>query len=227
MFPLAQHLKRVHWITTNGNILESQRCRPKPKNLTQNMTQLNAERRPAPRRATSEAMWDKTDIWVKCHITEVVLLCDNISRCCVGSLSLLTSGLGLGLRLCRSYQHVDSAAHAVFLVLVVHDGPVVQQPLQQTHHQSDEVLARLGQVHVLPAVLQQTGFEQKERKFLHPRYKSFFFPCFKLRPRPTVLKTGIAQTRCGGESCGRRHPASILGSAMSQLALSNVRQPSA
>lgn len=52
------------------------------------------------------------------------------------------------------YEHVDGAAHAVLLVLVVHDGPVVQQPLQQTDHQSDEVLARLGQVHVLPAVLQ-------------------------------------------------------------------------
>lgn len=56
-----------------------------------------------------------------------------------------------------SYEHVYSAAHAVLFVLVVHDGPVVQQPLQQTNHQSDEVLARLGQVLVLPAVLQQTG----------------------------------------------------------------------
>lgn len=53
-----------------------------------------------------------------------------------------------------SYEHIDGAAHAVFLVLVVHDGPVVQQPLQQTNHESDEVLARLGQVLVLPAVLQ-------------------------------------------------------------------------
>lgn len=53
-----------------------------------------------------------------------------------------------------SYEHVDSAAHAVFFVLVVHDGPVVQQPLQQTDHQSDEVLPSLGQVLVLPAVLQ-------------------------------------------------------------------------
>lgn len=61
------------------------------------MTRLNAERRPEPRRATSEAMWDKTDIWVKCHITEVVLLCDNISLCCVGRLRLPTSGPGLRL----------------------------------------------------------------------------------------------------------------------------------
>lgn len=53
-----------------------------------------------------------------------------------------------------SYEHVDSAAHAVFFVLVVHDGPVVQQPLQQTNNQSDKVLARLGQVLVFPAVLQ-------------------------------------------------------------------------
>lgn len=52
------------------------------------------------------------------------------------------------------YQHVDSAAHAVFLVLVVHDGPVIQQPLQQANHQGDEVLARLGQVLVFPAVLE-------------------------------------------------------------------------
>lgn len=68
---------------------------------------------------------------------------------------------GIRTRACvclrSSYEHVDGAAHAVFLVLVMHDGPVVQQALQQTHHQSDEVLARLGQVHVLPAVLQQTG----------------------------------------------------------------------
>lgn len=54
----------------------------------------------------------------------------------------------------RSYKHVDSAAHAVLLVLVMHDGPVVQQPLQQTHHQSDEILTRPGQVLVLPAMLQ-------------------------------------------------------------------------
>lgn len=53
-----------------------------------------------------------------------------------------------------SYKHVHSAAHAVLLVLVMHDGPVVQQPLQQTHHQRDEILARPGQVLVLPAVLQ-------------------------------------------------------------------------
>lgn len=33
-----------------------------------------------------------------------------------------------------SYEHVDGAAHAVLLVLVVHDGPVIQQPLQQTNH---------------------------------------------------------------------------------------------
>lgn len=59
-----------------------------------------------------------------------------------------------GRKVEKSYEHVDGAAHAVLLVLVVHDGPVVQQPLQQTHHQGDEVLARLGQVLVLPAVLQ-------------------------------------------------------------------------
>lgn len=53
-----------------------------------------------------------------------------------------------------SYEHVDGAAHAVFLVLIMHDGPVVQQPLQQTNHQSDEVLTCLRQVLVLPAMLQ-------------------------------------------------------------------------
>lgn len=98
--------------------------------------------------------------------------CDNTFPCCVGSSAgkavcqhqLLTSNPfteGHRDRACvclrASYEHVDSAAHAVFLVLVMHDGPVVQQALQQTHHQSDEVLAWLGQVHVLPAVLQQTG----------------------------------------------------------------------
>lgn len=28
-----------------------------------------------------------------------------------------------------AYQHVDGTAHTVLLVLVMHDGPVVQQPL--------------------------------------------------------------------------------------------------
>lgn len=56
-----------------------------------------------------------------------------------------------------SYQHVDRAAHAVFLVLVMHDGPVVQQTLQQAHYQIDEELAHSSQVLVLPTVLQQTG----------------------------------------------------------------------
>lgn len=59
-----------------------------------------------------------------------------------------------GISKLPSYQNIDSAAHAVFLVLVVHDSPVVQQPLQQTDHQGDEVLTRLGQVFVFPAVLQ-------------------------------------------------------------------------
>lgn len=66
----------------------------------------------------------------------------------------MTSFLGSCVFRTRTYEHVDGAAHAVLLVLVVHDGPVVQQPLQQTNHQADKVLARLGQVHVLPAVLQ-------------------------------------------------------------------------
>lgn len=32
------------------------------------------------------------------------------------------------------HQHVNCAAHAVLLVLIVHDGPVVQKSLQQTDH---------------------------------------------------------------------------------------------
>lgn len=32
------------------------------------------------------------------------------------------------------HQHVNCAAHAVLLVLVMHDGPVVQKSLQQTDH---------------------------------------------------------------------------------------------
>lgn len=54
-----------------------------------------------------------------------------------------------------SHQYVDGAAHAVLLVLVVHDGPVVQQSLQQPHHQGDKVLPALSQVLVFSAVLQQ------------------------------------------------------------------------
>lgn len=56
-----------------------------------------------------------------------------------------------------TYEHIDRTAHAVFLVLVMHDGPVVQQPLQQTHYQIDKELAHSCQVLVLPTVLQQTG----------------------------------------------------------------------
>ena len=70
-----------------------------------------------------------------------------------GGCLFLSPGLFRNLKK-QSYEHVDRAAHAVLLVLVVHDGPVVQQPLQQANHQGDEVLAGLGQVLVLPAVLQ-------------------------------------------------------------------------
>lgn len=51
------------------------------------------------------------------------------------------------------YQNVNGAAHAVLFVLIVHDGPVVQQSLQQTHHQAHERLATLRQVLVLPTML--------------------------------------------------------------------------
>lgn len=57
---------------------------------------------------------------------------------------------------CSPHQHVNCAAHAVLLVLVMHDGPVVQKSLQQTDHQSYKGFASLSQILVLPAVLQQT-----------------------------------------------------------------------
>lgn len=46
----------------------------------------------------------------------------------VKGVKLENAGGSSGGRL-LAYQHVDGAAHAVLLVLVVHDGPVVQQPL--------------------------------------------------------------------------------------------------
>lgn len=42
-----------------------------------------------------------------------------------------------------AYQHVDSAAHPVFWTLVVGDGPVGQQVLQQAAEQQSELLPRL------------------------------------------------------------------------------------
>lgn len=55
-----------------------------------------------------------------------------------------------------AHQHVNGAAHAVLLVLVMHDGPVVQKSLQQMDHQSYEGFTRLSQILVLSAVVQQT-----------------------------------------------------------------------
>lgn len=42
-----------------------------------------------------------------------------------------------------AYQHVDGAAHPVFWTLVVGDGPVGQQVLQQAAEQQSELLPRL------------------------------------------------------------------------------------
>ena len=54
-----------------------------------------------------------------------------------------------------THQHVDRAAHAVFFVLIVHDGSVVQKSLHQAHDKLYESLSRFGEVFVFPAVLQE------------------------------------------------------------------------
>lgn len=53
-----------------------------------------------------------------------------------------------------AYQHVDGAAHAVLRTFVVCDGAVRQQILQQAAEQQSQLLSRLWQVSVAPAVLQ-------------------------------------------------------------------------
>lgn len=55
------------------------------------------------------------------------------------------------------HQHVDRAAHAVLFVLIMHDGPVIQEPLHQAHDEFYKSFSRFGEVFVLPAVLQEAG----------------------------------------------------------------------
>lgn len=56
-----------------------------------------------------------------------------------------------------AYQDVDGAAHAVLGTLVVRDGAVGQQVLQLAAEQQRQLLPRLRQVPVAPAVLQQAA----------------------------------------------------------------------
>lgn len=53
-----------------------------------------------------------------------------------------------------AYQHVDGAAHAVLGALIVCDGAVGQQVLQQAAEQQGQLLPGLRQVSVASAVLQ-------------------------------------------------------------------------
>lgn len=53
-----------------------------------------------------------------------------------------------------AYQHVDGAAHPVYWTLVLSDGSVGQQVLQQGAEQQSELLPRLRQVPVASAVFQ-------------------------------------------------------------------------
>lgn len=66
-----------------------------------------------------------------------------------------------------AHQEVDSAAHAVGLVLIIHDSPVVQEPLQEFTHQPHKVLSRLGQLRVALAAAQEAGEEREPRVPLH------------------------------------------------------------
>lgn len=61
-----------------------------------------------------------------------------------------------------THQEVDGAAHAVGFVLVVHNRPVVEEPLQEPRYQCHKVLPRLGQLRVTPAAAEQAG-EQRRR----------------------------------------------------------------
>lgn len=54
----------------------------------------------------------------------------------------------------KTYQHIDGAAHAVLGTLIMGDGPVRQQILQQSAEQQCQLLPRLREVSVASAVLQ-------------------------------------------------------------------------
>lgn len=61
-----------------------------------------------------------------------------------------------------AYQDVDGAAHAVLWTLVVRDGAVGQQVLQLAAEQQRQLLPRLRQVPVAPAVLQQAAADAQK-----------------------------------------------------------------
>lgn len=54
-----------------------------------------------------------------------------------------------------THQHVDSTAHAIFFVLIMHDGSIIQKSFHQAHDKFDESFSCFGEVFVLPAVLQE------------------------------------------------------------------------
>lgn len=89
-----------------------------------------------------------------------------------------------------AHQEVDGAAHAVGLVLVIHDSPVVQEPLQEFAHQLHKVLSRLGQLGVALAAAQQAEEDKGTWVPLHSQLCS----------APT---TALLRTRGQGQSLGR------------------------
>lgn len=62
-----------------------------------------------------------------------------------GHALLPSQGLG-------TYQYINGTAHAVFLALVMHDGPVVQKILQKAADQEGKYFSRAGQVFMFPAM---------------------------------------------------------------------------
>lgn len=62
-----------------------------------------------------------------------------------------------------AYQDVDGAAHAVLGALVVRDGAVGQQVLQLAAEEQRQLLPRLRQVPVAPAVLQQAAADAQKQ----------------------------------------------------------------
>lgn len=54
-----------------------------------------------------------------------------------------------------THQHVDSTAHAVFFVLVMHDSPIIQKSFHQAHDEFYKSFSCFGEVLVLPAVFQE------------------------------------------------------------------------
>lgn len=67
----------------------------------------------------------------------------------------LTVKIGNLINLHFTHQHVDSAAHTIFFVLIMHDGSIIQESFHQAHNEFYKSFSCFGEVFVFPAVFQE------------------------------------------------------------------------